>query len=413
MGSWIDTAADSDFPIQNLPYCVFSADCGPRVGTRIGDSIVDLEQLYDVGLLRISETNPFAADSLNQFMSLGRQVWRETRRILNELLSEGSPKLRDDSELRSKAILGVKDASLHLPVRIGAFVDFYSSEQHATNVGKMLRPDNPLMPNWKHLPVGYNGRASSVVVSGTPVRRPNGQTMPQGVDVPVYGPSKNLDFELEMGFFAGKANPLGEQVSANQAEEFVFGMVLVNDWSARDIQRWEYQPLGPFLSKSFATTISPYVVTMDALEPFRIAGPEQAPAVLPYLQCAKPWHYDIDLTIDLKTEKMSKPQTVCRSNYKYMYWSLAQQLAHQCVNGTNVQVGDLYASGTISGDTPDSYGSMLELSWRGEKPVVMDETGEERKFLHDGDEVTLTGCCYGDGYRIGFGECSGVIMPAR
>ncbi|MGI8924800.1 MAG: fumarylacetoacetase [Fimbriimonadales bacterium] len=415
MKSWVEVSADSHFPIENLPYCVFSYYReSPRVGVGIGSYVLDLSFLYNAGILPkgLAPHNVFALSALNDFVSQGRQIWTELRKCLIELLEEGNALIRDDEELLSKSLHKQSDVVFHHPMRIGAFVDFYSSEQHATNVGKMLRPDSPLMPNWKHLPVGYNGRASSVVVSGTPIHRPNGQTMPQDAETPIYGPSRNLDFELEVGFFTGKANPLGQQVSTAEAEDYIFGMVLVNDWSARDIQKWEYQPLGPFLAKSFATTISPWVVTMEALEPFRVSGGTQNPAVLPYLQCDRPWAYDINLEVLLKSEKMSRPQTICRTNYKNMYWNMAQQLAHQCVNGTNVQVGDLYASGTVSGDTPDSYGSMLELAWRGEKPITLAETGEQRKYVDDGDEITLTGWCQGDGFRVGFGEAAGVILPS-
>lgn len=411
MRSWVEVAADSHFPIQNLPYGVFSTDdAEPRVGVRIGDFVLDLVALHDAGLL--PGANVYDRPLINDLMALGPRAWQEVRNAITDIMRESEPTLRDDDELRSATLIPVSQVKMHLPVRIGAFVDFYSSEQHATNVGSMFRPDAPLMPNWKHLPVGYNGRASSVVVSGTPIKRPHGQTAPGQTTEPIFGPSKNLDFELEVGFFTGTENPLGNQVPTSRAADFIFGLVLVNDWSARDIQRWEYQPLGPFLAKSFATTISPWVVTMAALDPFRIPGPDQDPPVLDYLKYDKPWRLDMNLEIHLKTERMSQPQVICRTNYKNMYWNMAQQLAHQTVNGTNVQIGDLYASGTVSGDEPDSFGSMLELAWRGERPLVMQETGEERKFLEDGDTVTLTGHCQGDGFRIGFGEASGTIRPA-
>jgi len=411
MRSWIEVAAESHFPIQNLPYGVFSADDREkRVGVRIGDNVLDLVTLHDAGL--IPGANVYDRPYINDLMGLGTNAWHEVRNAIVDILRESEPTLRDDTELRSSALIPISQVTMHLPVKIGAFVDFYSSEQHATNVGSMFRPDAPLMPNWKHLPVGYNGRASSVIVSGTPVKRPHGQTSPGQATEPIFGPSKNLDFELEVGFFTGRENPLGNQVPTARADDFIFGLVLVNDWSARDIQRWEYQPLGPFLSKSFATTISPWVVTMAALEPFRIAGPEQNPPVLDYLKYERPWRLDMNLEVHLKTEKMLRPQVISRTNYKNMYWNMAQQLAHQTVNGTNVQIGDLYASGTVSGDEPDSYGSMLELAWRGERPIEMQETGEERKFLQDGDTVILTGYCQGDGYRVGFGEASGKVRPA-
>jgi fumarylacetoacetase len=411
MNSWVDVSSDSHFPIQNLPYGVFSCKGeDPRVGVRIGDYVLDLSVIYAAGLL--PGGNHFSAPFINGFMSQGRSSWSEVRAAIFDILREDESTLRDDRELRESALIPVTDAQLHLPVQIGAYVDFYSSEQHATNVGSMFRPEAPLKPNWKYLPVGYNGRASSVVVSGTPVRRPMGQTLPANVDAPVFGASKNLDFELEVGFFTGANNPLGNRVSTGQADDFIFGLVLVNDWSARDIQRWEYEPLGPFLAKTFATTISPWVVPMAALEPFRIEGPEQDPPVFDYLKYERPWRLDMQLEVTLQTEAMSHPQVISRTNFKNMYWNMAQQLAHQTVNGTNVQVGDLYASGTVSGDEPDSHGSMLELAWRGERPIKMEESGEERKFLHDGDTVALTGYCQGDGYRIGFGEAAGKIIPA-
>ena len=411
MKSWIEVGPESHFPIQNLPYGVFSREGEDRrVGVRIGELVLDLSAIHEAGLLPGS--NIYSVPYINDIMLLGRSGWNELRSAVTDLLREDEPTLRDDRDLRSSALIPVSQVELHLPVRIGAYVDFYSSEQHATNVGSMFRPDAPLKPNWKYLPVGYNGRASSVVVSGTPIKRPMGQTFPANAEAPIFGPSRNLDFELEVGFFTGAENPLGNRVSTAQADDFVFGLVLVNDWSARDIQRWEYEPLGPFLAKTFATTVSPWVVPMAALEPFRIVGPMQDPLVFDYLQYDKPWRLNMELEVLLQTEKMSKPQTISRTNFRNMYWNMAQQLAHQTVNGTNVQVGDLYASGTVSGDDPDSYGSMLELAWRGERPIIMEETGEERKFLQDGDTVTLTGCCEGDGYRVGFGEAAGTIRPA-
>jgi fumarylacetoacetase len=411
MKSWVEVSEDSHFPIQNIPYGVFCRKGEtPRVAARIGDCVLDLVEIHAAGLL--PGPSVYDAPYLNDFMALGRSSWLDVRASLADLLREGESTLRDDSELRARAVIPVNEVQMHLPVKIGAYVDFYSSEQHATNVGSMFRPDAPLKPNWKHLPVGYNGRASSVVVSGTPIKRPMGQTAPGQATEPVYGPSKNLDFELEVGFFTGAENPLGSQVSTAKADDFIFGLVLVNDWSARDIQRWEYEPLGPFLAKTFATTISPWVVPMAALDPFRIIGPMQDPPVLDYLKYERPWRLNIELEVLLQTEKMTNPQVISQTNFRNMYWNMAQQLAHQTVNGTNVQVGDLYASGTVSGDQPGTYGSMLELAWRGERPLVIEESGEERKFLQDGDTVTLTGYCQGDGYRVGFGEASGRIMPA-
>jgi fumarylacetoacetase len=299
-----------------------------------------------------------------------------------------------------------------LPVRIENYTDFYSSKEHATNVGVMLRgPQNALMPNWVHLPVAYHGRASSVIVSGADFHRPRGQTKADDAPAPTFGPSRSLDFELEMGFFVGPGNVLGQPVPIEQAAEHIFGIVLVNDWSARDIQKWEYQPLGPFLAKNFATSISPWIVTLDALEPFRVTGPAQDPPPLPYLQTAGPWAYDVHLEVHLQTAALTEPQRICASNAKYLYWNICQQLAHHTVNGCNLRPGDLLASGTISGPAPDSYGSMLELAWKGTKPIVL-PSGETRVFLQDGDRVTMTGWCQGQGYRIGFGEVTAKILPA-
>ncbi len=410
--SWIEVDPSSDFPIQNLPFGVFSPEGeAPRVGVAIGEFVLDLSavaQRFDIG----APAEVFASRSLNRFVSLGRETWREVRLRVFDLLHVDNGSLREDADLRSRSLFERTRVRMQVPFEIGDYVDFYSSEQHATNVGSMFRPDNPLMPNWKHLPVGYNGRASSVIVSGTPVRRPLGQTKPANAEGPLFGPTKALDFELEVGFFTGKENPLGEIVPTSQAREFIFGLVLVNDWSARDVQRWEYQPLGPFLAKSFATTVSPWVVTLDALEPFFVEGPVQDPPVLPYLRYEGKWALDLHLEVWLKSTAMSKHQRICKTNFRQMYWNMAQQLAHQASNGTNIQVGDLYASGTVSGDTPDSYGSMLELAWRGERPLKLDETGEVRSFLQDGDSVLMRGWCEGEGYRVGFGECEGTVLPS-
>jgi fumarylacetoacetase len=331
---------------------------------------------------------------------------------LSNLLSADEAKLRDNEALRSRVLIPMNDVEMMLPVEIGDYTDFYSSEQHATNVGTMFRgPENALKPNWKHLPVGYHGRASSVVVSGTDLHRPQGQTIPNDDENPVFGPSKLLDFELEVGFLPGQGNKLGDRISVKNAREHIFGLMLVNDWSARDIQKWEYVPLGPFLAKNWATSVSPWIVSLDALEPFKTEGPEQDPQPLPYLQTDQGW-YDIDLEVYLQGEDMDEPHCISRSNYKNLYWSMNQQLAHQTVTGCNVQPGDLYASGTISGDTKDAYGSMLELTWKGENPLQF-PNGEERKFIEDGDTITMTGYGQADGYRIGFGEVSGHILPAK
>ena len=301
---------------------------------------------------------------------------------------------------------------MHLPAQVGDYTDFYSSRYHAENVGRMFRgAENALPPNWLHMPLAYHGRASSLVVSGTPVCRPNGQTRPGNAGPPQFGPSRALDFELEMGFFVGPGNALGEPIPVSQAYRHIFGFVLVNDWSARDIQRWEYQPLGPFLGKNFATTVSPWVVTLDALEPFICDGPAQDPPPLPYLSSKNHWTYDIDLEVQFQSAAMAAPATICRSNFRHLYWNVCQQLAHHTVNGCNVRPGDLLASGTISGPTPDSYGSLLELAWSGAQPLDLPD-GTQRAFLEDGDTVILTGCCQGDGYRVGFGEALGTVLPA-
>lgn len=412
--SFIDIQPDSHFSLQNLPYGVFSSpsDARQRIGVAIGDFVLDLSVLVAHGLLK-DVRGVFAQPTLNKFMALGRAEWRETRSTLQALLSYDNPVLRDNDELCAAAFIPISDVKLHLPVEIGDYTDFYSSREHATNVGVMVRgKDNALNPNWLHLPVAYHGRASSVVVSGTDIYRPYGQTRPESAATPLFGPSRFMDFELEMGLFIGPGNALGEPISINSAIDHVFGMVLVNDWSARDIQTWEYQPLGPFLAKNLGTSISPWVVTMDAIEPFRCPGPKQDPEPLPYLRSLGDWSYNVHLEIALQTPDMAEPAVIASSNFKYMYWNLCQQVAHHTVNGCNLRTGDLLASGTISGPTPDSYGSMLELSWRGTKPIVL-PNNEVRRFLEDGDIVTFSGWCQGDGYRVGFGEVTGQILPAR
>jgi len=415
--SFIDVDSESHFPIQNLPYGV----CRPKNGgdificSAIGDYVVNMKALEEAGLFdgaELTDKTVFNERTLNKFMGLSHTAWTEARATLSNLLSADEPKLRDNESLRSRVLIPMDEVEMMLPVEIGDYTDFYSSEQHATNVGTMFRgPENALKPNWKHLPVGYHGRASSVVVSGTDLHRPQGQTIPNDDENPVFGPSKLLDFELEVGFLPGQGNKLGDRISVKNAREHIFGLMLVNDWSARDIQKWEYVPLGPFLAKNWATSVSPWIVSLDALEPFKTEGPEQDPQPLPYLQTDQGW-YDIDLEVYLQGEDMDEPHCISRSNYKNLYWSMNQQLAHQTVTGCNVQPGDLYASGTISGDTKDAYGSMLELTWKGENPLQF-PNGEERKFIEDGDTITMTGYGQADGYRIGFGEVSGHILPAK
>jgi len=415
--SFLDVDADHPFPIQNLPYGVFTppSSSTPRVGVAIGNRVLDLALLNAEGAFdhpAVTDSRPFAEASLNAFMALGASVWTAVRERVHTLLRADTSDLRDNPDLRSK-VLHERDAvTLHMPVEVGDYTDFYSSEYHARNVGTMFRgPENALKPNWKHLPVGYHGRASSVILSGEAVRRPCGQTRPNDDEPPVYGPTQLLDFELEVGFFTGPGNAREEPISIDDTPEHIFGFCLVNDWSARDIQGWEYEPLGPFLGKSFATTISPWIVPMAALAPFRAPGPEQDPAPLNYLQQDGDWAFDVNLAVDLQSESMDAPHTVCRSNFKHMYWTVCQQLAHHTVNGCNTQPGDLMASGTISGPTEDSYGSMLELSWRGQNPVKL-PNGDTRSFLEDGDRVVLRGHAQGDGYRVGFGTAEGKVLPA-
>jgi len=416
--SFVPVAETSDFPIQNLPYGIFrtAPDGSARIGVAIGDQVLDLSVLDRDGALgatAASRSGSLQTGSLNALMALGRPAWRELRARLSELLRDGSSELAGNAELRARALLPQGDAEMLLPAEIGDYTDFYSSREHATNVGTMFRgKDNALMENWLELPVAYHGRASSVVVSGTPVRRPSGQTKADDADRPGFGPTRLFDFELEMGFFIGPGTELGEPIPIEKTSDHIFGMVLVNDWSARDIQKWEYQPLGPFLAKNFATSISPWVVTMDALEPFRCAGPSQDPEPLPYLGGSGNRSYDIQLEIALQTPSLDAPHTISETNHRYLYWNVAQQLAHHTVTGCNLRPGDLMASGTISGPEKESRGSMLELSWRGTEPIEL-PGGETRKFLQDGDELILRGFCQGEGYRVGFGEVSGKILPAR
>lgn len=410
--SWVDVPQGSDFPIQNLPFGIFkNKNNEPRAGVAIGKQILDLSWLHEHGFFNAISlpSGIFNKSTLNDFFSLGRSKVGEVRNHVSRLLSAD-----DDSLKRSESVsflCPVDEVSLMLPFSIPNYTDFYSSEEHATNVGSMFRdPKNALLPNWKHLPVGYHGRASSIVVSGTPIRRPKGQIKAPDAEIPSFYPTRKLDFELELAFVVGTETRMGTSVSTKVAEDHIIGLMLFNDWSARDIQQWEYVPLGPFLAKNFGSTLSPWVVTLDALEPFRTEGPVQIPHVLPYLTFEGNKNFDIQLEVLIQSDK-SEPVTVCRTNFKYMYWNMAQQLAHHTVNGCNLQVGDLYASGTISGPSPGSYGSLLELTWNGQKPLHMPD-GSERKFLEDGDSVIIRGHAEKDGVRIGFGECTGKILPA-
>jgi fumarylacetoacetase len=412
--SFISVDPASDFPIQNLPYAVFSKQgLAPRVGVAIGDYVLDLWELAQDCRIDVVEPGVFAASSLNPFMALGPKVWSRTRARISELLRHDHSELRDNEKLRKRALVPMADAKLHMPIAVAGYTDFYSSKEHATNVGVMFRgKDNALQPNWLHMPIGYNGRASTVVVSGTKVRRPRGQLKPPSAEVPSFGPCKRLDFELEMGVVVGQASPIGEMLSEAQAEAMIFGFVILNDWSARDIQQWEYVPLGPFQAKAFATSISPWIVTREALEPFRVNGPPQDPAPLPYLRQARANNYDMQLDVALRAAPMNEAQSICRTNFKYMYWSSVQQLVHHASSGCAMNVGDLLGSGTISGPEKHQRGSLLEISWNGTEPVEL-AAGVKRTFLEDGDSLVMRGWCQGDDYRVGFGEVEGTILAAE
>lgn len=416
--SWIETDENSDFPIQNIPFGIYCPKGGGdlHVATAIGDYVLDLAHLDDAGLFSdtaIEGTEVFHEPTLNAFMSMGRKAWKDTRKRISELLSKGNSTLQDDKKLCKLALIPMKDTEMQIPVDIGDYTDFYSSREHASNVGTIFRgPENALMPNWLHLPVGYHGRASSVVLNGTDIMRPKGQSKGPDMPTPFFGDSKRMDFELEMGVLIGTGNNLGEPVSVKNAEEHVFGLALVNDWSARDIQAWEYQPLGPFLAKNFATTISPWIITLEALEPFRCSGPKQDPEPLEYLRSGINNAFDINLGIYLRTEKMDSYDLVSSSNYNYLYWDMKQQIAHHTITGCNLRTGDLLASGTVSGPDKNSWGSMLELTWGWSEPIKL-SNGEERIALEDGDTVMLKGWCQGKGYRVGFGECIGQLLPSN
>jgi fumarylacetoacetase len=411
--SWLNVPENSDFPIQNIPFGVFlTKDDIITIGTRIGDYAIDLGAMQQLNYFEGIELTDdmFMQDTLNDFISDGKKTWRLVRNRIGDLFEVNNPKLRDNPQHRDIIIFNIDEVEMQLPVLIGDYTDFYSSREHATNVGKMFRdPENALLPNWLHIPVGYHGRSSTIVPSGINIHRPMGQTVPNGDSQPVFGPSRLVDFELEMGFITTDANIMGENIPVSEAEDYIFGMVMLNDWSARDIQKWEYVPLGPFLAKNFATAISPWIVTMDALEPFRTKGPKQEPAPLPYLQQKGKHAYDIHLEVYVAPEQV-EPKLVTKSNFKYMYWSMSQQLAHHTCNGCKVNSGDLMGSGTISGPTPDSYGSMLELTWGGKNPIQMND-GTERKFINDYDTVTFKGYCQNGQVRIGFGEVKNKLLP--
>ena len=413
--SWVEVPAKSDFPIQNLPFGIFSVNGdSPRVGVAIGEKIVDLKNLYELGYLNELrfELSDFDANTLNSMMMHGKSEVRSLRNRISELLDKNNTELQQNTEEIHQILFNQTDATMYIPVQVGDYTDFYSSEQHAFNVGCMFRdPANALMPNWKHIPVGYHGRSSSIVVSGTPLHRPKGQQRPNIEEPPVFGPCRLLDFELEMAFVTFPGKPLGDSITTEEADDYIFGMCLFNDWSARDIQKWEYVPLGPFLAKNFGSSVSPWIVTLDALEPFRIPGPVQEPKILPYLEYKGEKHIDIQLEVAIQPEN-SEEKVVSQSNYKYMYWNMNQQLAHHTINGCNINCGDMMASGTISGPGENEYGSMLEISWQGTKPISMPD-GSERKFIQDKDTVIMRGFSEKNGVRVGFGEVSTKILPAK
>lgn len=416
--SWIAIAKESDFPIQNLPFGIFSIKSQPglislRAGVAIGDYVLDLKALSEQGFfneLKI-DSSVFDKKNLNDFIALGKPAWRSVRERISGILSAGNGELRDNDMARQLVLHTMESIQMHMPVKVCDYTDFYSSIEHATNVGSMFRdPRNALLPNWRHLPVAYHGRASSIMVSGTDFHRPKGQTKADDAEMPGFGATRLLDFELEMAFIIGKETQAGESISTADAEDSIFGMVLFNDWSARDIQKWEYVPLGPFLAKNFSSTISPWVVTLDALEPFRTKGYTQEPKVLPYLEYKGDKNIDINLEVLIQPENQM-PTVVSKSNYKYMYWNMNQQLAHHTINGCKINIGDMMASGTISGPTPDSFGSMLELSWGGKNPIKLQD-GTERKFINDHDTVIIKGYAEKNGIRIGFGEAKAKVLPA-
>ena len=411
MNTWIDIPKDSDFSIYNLPFGIFSSkNVSKRIGVAVGNKVIDLLACNKLNIfedLNI-DNSIFENDFLNDFINLGKNKTNKVREIIQLQLTDNNSVLKKNNGL----IISMNNIEMHLPVKIGDYTDFYSSIEHASNIGSMFRdPKNPLLPNWKYLPVGYHGRASSIVVSKVDVYRPKGQIKPIDSDSPIFSASKRVDFELEMGFIIGKNSSLGQSVSTNQAEEYIFGKVLFNDWSARDIQKWEYVPLGPFLGKSFASSISPWVVTIEALDPFKVKGPAKDPEVLEYLKYEGLKNYDINLSVSIIPEKSEIESVICRSNFKYMYWNMSQQIAHHTINGCNLNIGDIMASGTISGKSNDSYGSMLELSWGGKKSILLKD-GLSRTFVEDYDSIIMRGYCERDNIRVGFGEVKTKLLPS-
>lgn len=413
--SWVESANNptSDFPIQNLPFGIFTTETKStkRAGVAIGDQILDLSVLENENLLPVPK-GTFSQPDINAFMAMGAGFWKETRAVISALLADGNTRLKTDARLTEAALDAISSATLHLPVRVVGYTDFYASREHATNVGTMFRdPDNALMPNWLHIPIGYNGRASTIVVSGTEIRRPLGQIKLPDNDHPVFSPSRKLDIELEVAAIVGTPNEMGSPVTIEQANDMIFGYVLLNDWSARDIQVWEYQPLGPFQSKAFASTISPWVVTREAMEPFRTEGPEQIPTPLPYLQQHDGYNYDLTLEVSLTPESAQTGTIICETNFKNMYWSSVQQLTHHAISGCAMSTGDMLGSGTISGDEKTTFGSLLELTWNGQNPITL-ANNDKRTFIEDGDTLTMSGWCQADTHRIGFGQAIGKILPS-
>ena len=406
--TWVSVPENSDFPIQNIPFGIVEINGTKAAATRIGDTVVNLSVLFESGIFEgILKHNCFAEATLNSFLKLNKQTWRAVRNRISEVFTTEM-----DEDLKAQCLSSISNVQMCMPVQVGDYTDFYSSRQHAYNVGCMFRdPNNALLPNWLHIPVGYHGRASSIILSETPIRRPKGQQLPVDATEPIFGPCRLLDFELEMAFITGEGKPLGDSISTAEADDYIFGMVIFNDWSARDIQKWEYVPLGPFLAKNFASSISPWIVTLDALEPFRCEGEEQEPEVLPYLKYEGNKNIDINLEVQIACADFDA-HTVSKSNYKYMYWNMTQQLAHHTVNGCDIHAGDMMASGTISGNDESAYGSMLELSWKGTKPLSMPD-GSERKFIQDGDTVIMKAHSKKDGVRVGFGEVSTQVLPAK
>ncbi len=414
--SWVEgaNAADSHFPLNNLPYGVFSTELTqPCCGVAIGDKILDVALLEEEGLINVNYEPVLEVPFWNEFMELGPNAWAALRARLSDLLAEGGDDaLSGNADLLARALVPQAGAEMYLPIVVAEYTDFYSGRNHAFNVGSMFRgAKDALPPNWLHMPIGYNGRASTVVVSGSDIRRPLGQIKPARWDAPGFGPSRHLDIELEIGAIIGTGNAIGRPVSVAQADDMIFGYVILNDWSARDVQAWEYQPLGPFQAKAFATSISPWIVTKAALEPFRTATPPREKALLPYLHEPKPMLYNIELAFSLRPDGADKATVLSRTNYNEMYYSAAQQLCHHTISGCEMNTGDLLGSGTISGPEKENRGSLLELSWGGKEPLTL-QTGEVRTFLEDGDTATLTGYAQGPGYRVGFGECVGTILPA-